>query len=68
MEGDIKDSTVQGLKKREIELIRRKVWRKTKEKVSKRRIYIDTQCKSNINTLAEELVSSENLTRQLVPR
>ena len=57
MEGDTKNLTVQDLKDREIDLISRKVWRKRKENKK----LIDTQCESNINTVAEELVSSENI-------
>ena len=57
MEGDTKNLTVQDLKDREIDLISRKVWRKRKENKK----LIDTQCESNINTAAEELVSSENI-------
>ena len=37
MESDIKDSTSQGSKNQEIELISKKVWNKMKEKVFKRR-------------------------------
>ena len=33
MEGDTEDSTAEGLKDREIDLIRRKVWRCSKEEI-----------------------------------
>ena len=53
MEGDTEESTVQGSEDREIKLISRKVSRKIK--------LSDTKCESNINTVTEELVSSENI-------
>ena len=49
MEGDTDDSTVQGSKDREI------------LKGIQRKTLIDTECENNINTGAEELVSSENV-------
>ena len=59
MEGDKEDSTVQGSKDRDIELISRKVSRKGKG-IQKKKLS-DTQRESNINTVAEELVSSQNI-------
>ena len=59
MEGDKEDSTVQGSKDREIELISKKVSRKGK--VIQKKKLSDTQRESNINTVAEELVSSQNI-------
>ena len=53
MEGEKEDSTVQGSKDREIS---RKGKGVQKKKLS------DTQCESNINTVAEGFVSSENIT------
>ena len=52
---------VQILKDRENDLIKRKVWRKIKRKGLQNKKLIDTQCESNINTVAEEIVSSENI-------
>ena len=49
MEGDTDDSTVQDSKDREI------------LKGIQRKTLIDTECENNINTGAEELVSSENV-------
>ena len=60
MEGEKEDSTVQGSKDREIELISRQVSRKGKG-IQKKKLS-DTLCESNINTVAEGLVSSENIT------
>ena len=40
MEGDTKDSSVEGSKDREIELIRRKAWRRIKEEVFKKRNWL----------------------------
>ena len=60
MEGNTKDSTVQDSKDREIDLISRKVWRKIKSKVFKRRSWLINNVKRNINTVAEELLSSED--------
>ena len=51
-ESDTEDSTVQGLKDR-----------KKKKRCSKEEI--GTQCESNINTVAEEIVSSENIARKV---
>ena len=48
----LEDSTVQGLKDR-----------KKKKRCSKEEI--GTQCESNINTVAEEIVSSENIARKV---
>ena len=62
MEGDTEDSTVQCSKDTEIELISKKFWWKIKKGVQIKKL-IDTQCESNINTVAEELVSSENIAR-----
>ena len=59
MEGDTEDSTVQGPKDREIELISKKVSRKGKG-IPKKKLS-DTQWGSNISTVAEELASSENI-------
>ena len=59
MEGDTEDSTVQGSKDREIKLISRKASRKIKG-IQKKKLS-DTKCESNINTVTEELVSSENI-------
>ena len=39
MEGDTEDSTAQGLKDREIDLISRKIWRNIKEKLFRRRVW-----------------------------
>ena len=50
MKGDTEDSTVQGSKDREIELINRKISRK--RKVIQIKKLSDTQCESNINTVA----------------
>ena len=63
MQGDAEDSTVQGSKNRETELISRKVSRKSK--VIQKKKLSDTQCESNINTVTEELASSENIANQL---
>ena len=60
MEGEKEDSTVQGSKDREMELISRQVSRKGKG-IQKKKLS-DTLCESNINTVAEGLVSSENIT------
>ena len=60
MEVEKEDSTVQGSKDREIELISRQVSRKGKG-IQKKKLS-DTLCESNINTVAEGLVSSENIT------
>ena len=57
MEGDAEDSTVQGSKDREIDLISRKVSRKRKD-IEKKKLS-DTQCENNI--VAEDFVSSENI-------
>ena len=54
-EDDTEDSTVQGSKDREMELISRKVQRKRKG-IQKKKLS-DTQCESNINTVGKELVS-----------
>ena len=59
IEGDTEDLTVQGLKDREIDLISRKVSRRRKG-IQKKKLS-HTQCESNINTIFEELVSSENM-------
>ena len=59
MEGDTKDLTVQGSKDREFELIGRQFH--DKEKAFKRKKLSGIQCDSNINTAAEELVSSETI-------
>ena len=59
MQGDAEDSTVQGSKNRETELISRKVSRKSK--VIQKKKLSDTQRESNINTVTEELASSENI-------
>ena len=53
MEGDGEDSTPQCSKDREIELISRKVSIKRKS-IQKKKL-------SDINTIAEELISSENI-------
>ena len=55
-EGNTGESTVKG----EIDLVSRKGWSKIKEGVQKKKV-IDTQCESNISTVAEEPVSSENI-------
>ena len=60
MKGDTEDTTVQGLKDREIELTSRKVSRKRTKRYSKKKLS-DTQCESNVKTVTEELVSSENI-------
>ena len=60
MEDEKEDSTVQGSKDREMELISRQVSRKGKG-IQKKKLS-DTQCESNINTVAEGLVSSKNIT------
>ena len=52
---------VQILKDRENDLIKRKVWRKIKIKGLQNKKLIDTQCESNINTVPEEIASSENI-------
>ena len=57
MEGDAEDSTVQGSKDREIDLISRKVSRKRKD-IEKKKLS-DIQCENNI--VAEDFVSSENI-------
>ena len=54
LEGDKEDSTVQGSRDREIELISRKV--STKRTCIQKKKLSDTQCESNINTVAENLV------------
>ena len=62
IEGDTEDCsrlTVQGLKDREIDLTSRKVSRRRKD-IQKKKLS-HTQCESNINTVFEELVSSENI-------
>ena len=59
MEGDAEDSTVQGSKDREIDLISRKVSRKRKD-IEKKKLS-DTQCENDINIVAEDFVSSENI-------
>ena len=60
MQGDAEDSTVQDSKNRETELIIRKVSRKSK--VIQKKKLSDTQCESYVNTVTEELASSENIT------
>ena len=60
MEGDAEDSTVQGSEDRQIKLISRKVSRKGK--VIQKRKLSPRQCESSINTVAGQLVSSENIT------
>ena len=63
MEGDTEDSPVQGLKDKEIQLISRKLSRKGKG-IQKKKLR-DTQFESNINTVAEELASSESIASKL---
>ena len=61
IEVDTDDSTVQGFKHREIELMSKNVKRKTKQKVFKKNLIDSPLCENDINTPAEELVSSENI-------
>ena len=61
MVGDAEDSTVQGSKDREIELISRKVSKKRKG-IQKRKLSA-RQCESSINTVAGQLASSENISK-----
>ena len=63
MEGDTEDSPVQDSKDKEIQLISRKVSRKGKD-IQKKKLR-DTQFESNINTVAEELASSESIASKL---
>ena len=65
MKTNTEDLTVQGSKDRDIILIFmfRKVCRKRKG-VQERR-WIDKQCEININTVAEELASSENIASEV---
>ena len=57
MEGDIEDSR---LKRQRNQLDKYKILKKNEKGVQKKKL-IDTQGESNINTIAEELVSSENI-------
>ena len=52
---------IQGSKKREIDLISRSL-KKNEKDVQKKKL-IDTEGESNIATVSEELVSSENIAR-----
>ena len=62
LRGDTEDSTVQGLRDREIDIISKKSLKKNKTKGVQKKKLIDIQCKNNINTIvAKELVSSENI-------
>ena len=65
MKTNTEDLTVQGSKDRDIILIFmfRKVGRKRKGVQERRQI--DKQCEININTVAEELVSSENIASEV---
>ena len=65
MKTNTEDLTVQGSKDRDIILIFmfRKVCRKRKGVQERRQI--DKQCEININTVAEELVSSENIASEV---
>ena len=63
MEGDTEDSPVQDSKDKEIQLTSRKVSRKGKD-IQKKKLR-DTQFESNINTVAEELASSESIASKL---
>ena len=56
--GNTEDSTVHVSKDWEIELVNKNVWRKLH--IQKKKL-INTQCANIINTVAEELVSSENI-------
>ena len=58
MDGDKDDLTAQGWRDIEIELINKKSWSRTKKVVQKKKL-IDTQRKSNINSVDEEVVSSQ---------
>ena len=65
MKTNTEDLTVQGSKDRDIILIFmfRKVVRKRKGVQERRQI--DKQCEININTVAEELISSENIASEV---
>ena len=63
LEGDTEDTTVQYSIDREIKLRSRKIWIKREKKGIQKKKLSDTQYKSNINTVTEELVSSENISR-----
>ena len=58
MDGDKDDLTAQGWRDIEIELINKKARSRTKKVVQKKKL-IDTQRKSNINSVDEEVVSSQ---------
>ena len=59
MEGDTEYSTVQGSKDRN-RINKKQKLKKSKRKGVQKKKLIDTQFESNINTVAEELVLSEN--------
>ena len=62
LRGNTEDSTVQGLRDREIDIISKKSLKKNKTKGVQKKKLIDIQFKNNINTIvAKELVSSENI-------
>ena len=62
MESDTKDSTVELKTQFQIQRnrVKKKVWRKTKKGVQKKKL-IDALRENNMNTVPEELSSSENI-------
>ena len=60
MEGDTEDSTVQVWKYKENRVDKQRCLKEKRKGIQKKKLS-DTQCESNINTVADELATSENI-------
>ena len=60
MEGDTEDSTVQVWKYKENRVDKQRSLKEKRKDIQKKKLS-DTQCENNINTVADELATSENI-------